>query len=96
MNHRLLLAPSLILAPLLLSTPVAAQEAPSQARQRATVEKLVSFGTRHSLSSATDPRRGIGAARAWVAGEFAKLSRTCGGFRQMSQLPQSSLIVSLK
>ncbi len=75
MNHRLLLAA----APLLLASPAVAREAPSQARQRATVEKLVSFGTRHSLSSATDPKRGIGAARTWVAGEFAALSRACGG-----------------
>ncbi|HYC95450.1 MAG TPA: hypothetical protein VEB39_07105, partial [Sphingomicrobium sp.] len=28
-----------------------------QARMRATVEKLVSFGTRHTLSSQTDPKR---------------------------------------
>src|SRR5438477_8638482 len=29
---------------------------------RHTVEALVSFGTRHTLSSQTDPKRGIGAA----------------------------------
>ena len=29
---------------------------------QATIEKLVSFGTRHTLSSQTDPNRGIGAA----------------------------------
>ena len=73
------LSPLLAALPLLLATPALAREAPSPARQRATVEKLVSFGTRHSLSSATDPRRGIGAARDWVAGEFARLSRGCGG-----------------
>ena len=49
-----------------LATPVlAAPAAPDAARLKATVEKLVSFGTRHTLSSATDPKRGIGAARAW-------------------------------
>jgi hypothetical protein len=58
------------------STP---REAPSQERMRATVEKLVSFGTRHSLSSATDPVRGIGAARSWTAAQFAALSQACGG-----------------
>lgn len=76
---KLLLAP---LAPALLlfsTAPAAAREAPSPERLRATVEKLVSYGTRHSASSATDPRRGIGAARGWVAGEFARLARTCGG-----------------
>ena len=68
----------LALAPLLLASPADAREAPSPERLRATVEKLVSYGTRHSASSATDPKRGIGAARDWVAGEFARLSRTCG------------------
>ncbi len=33
---------------------------------QATVENLVGFGTRHTLSSQTDPARGIGAARQWV------------------------------
>lgn len=64
---------------LALATPAAAREAPSQQRMRATVEKLVSFGTRHSLSSPTDPARGIGAARDWTAGEFAQLAAACGG-----------------
>ncbi len=37
---------------------------------RATIERLASFGTRHSLSSADDPARGIGAARVWIKAEF--------------------------
>ena len=49
------------------------------ARLKMLVEKLVSFGTRHTLSSATDPKRGIGAARNWGASEFARLSKACGG-----------------
>jgi len=53
--------------------------APDPARMQATVEKLVSFGTRHTLSSATDPKRGIGAARRWGAAEFAKIGKACGG-----------------
>jgi hypothetical protein len=36
------------------------------AKLQATVEKLVSFGTRHTLSSQTDPVRGIGAAADWI------------------------------
>ena len=45
-----------------LSTSASAQtRAPDPARLKATVEKLVRFGTRHTLSSATDPKRGIGA-----------------------------------
>ena len=73
-----------LLAALLLAAPAAAQttadmrvpETPAAdpARLEALVDKLVSFGTRHTLSSATDPRRGIGAARNWSAAEFARLS----------------------
>jgi hypothetical protein len=46
---------------------------------KADIDKLVSFGTRHTLSSATDPKRGIGAARAWAKGEFEAISKQCGG-----------------
>lgn len=45
----------------------------------ATVRKLVSFGTRNTLSSQTDPKRGIGAARDWIYGEFTRISKDCGG-----------------
>lgn len=48
-------------------------------RLKTDIETLVSFGTRHTLSSATDPKRGIGAARAWVKGEFEKIGQECGG-----------------
>ncbi|WP_164118301.1 M28 family metallopeptidase [Sphingorhabdus sp. Alg239-R122] len=46
---------------------------------KAYVEKLVSFGTRHTLSSPDHPTRGIGAARRWGAEEFARISAACGG-----------------
>ena len=63
-----------------LSTSASAQtRAPDPARLKATVEKLVRFGTRHTLSSATDPKRGIGAARRWGAAEFEKIAKGCGG-----------------
>ncbi|HVM22313.1 MAG TPA: M20/M25/M40 family metallo-hydrolase [Sphingomicrobium sp.] len=42
----------------------------SAARMKATIEKLVSFGTRHTLSSQTDPNRGIGAAVRWAEAEM--------------------------
>jgi Zn-dependent M28 family amino/carboxypeptidase len=58
---------------------VAAAPAPDPAALRASVSKLVSFGTRHTLSSPTDPKRGIGAARAWVANEFLRIGKVCGG-----------------
>ena len=45
----------------------------------ATIRKLVSFGTRNTLSSQTDPKRGIGAARDWIYGEFQQISKDCGG-----------------
>jgi hypothetical protein len=41
-------------------------------RIEATIRKLVSFGTRHTLSAQDDPNRGIGAARDWI---FAELQR---------------------
>ena len=48
------------------------------AQMRRTIEKLVSFGTRHTLSSQTDPKRGIGASLEWTRGEFRRYSRACG------------------
>ncbi|WP_374526615.1 M28 family peptidase [Sphingopyxis sp.] len=71
-------------AVLLLAAPSVASAsddipAADPARLKALVEKLVSFGTRHTLSSSTDPKRGIGAARNWGAAEFARLSKACGG-----------------
>jgi hypothetical protein len=42
----------------------------SAAQLRHSIEALVSFGTRHTLSSQTDPKRGIGAALNWTEGEF--------------------------
>jgi Peptidase family M28 len=50
----------------------------SQAQLRHTIESLVSFGTRHTLSSQTDPKRGIGAALEWARGEFQRDSAACG------------------
>jgi len=42
----------------------------SQTQLRHTIETLVSFGTRHTLSSQTDPKRGIGAALGYAKGRF--------------------------
>ncbi|HEX8383688.1 MAG TPA: M20/M25/M40 family metallo-hydrolase [Sphingomonas sp.] len=52
---------------------------PSPARLRADVEAMVGFGTRHTLSTTTDPARGIGAARDWAAARFQAIARDCGG-----------------
>jgi len=51
----------------------------SEQRLRATVERLVGFGTRHTLSARDHPTRGIGAALNWTEAEFRRLSRECGG-----------------
>ena len=53
-------------------------------RIQANIEKLVSFGTRLTLS-AQDPAsittgHGIGAAREWIKSEFERYSKDCGGW----------------
>ena len=82
----------------LVTQNVAAQDAPksvqdpqiaaalqqiSAQRIQADIEKLVSFGTRLTLS-AQDPAsiaagHGIGAAREWIKAEFERYSKDCGG-----------------
>ncbi len=64
---------------MLLATAAAAPAPAAPARLRADVEALVGFGTRHTASTTTDPRRGIGAARDWTAQQFAAIARACGG-----------------
>lgn len=48
-------------------------------RIEAIITKLVSFGTRHTLSSQTDPNRGVGAARDWIASQMQTFAATSGG-----------------
>ena len=45
----------------------------------ASIRKLVSFGTRNTLSEQNDPKRGIGAARDWLYAEFQKVAETSKG-----------------
>src|SRR5437763_6414599 len=45
----------------------------------ATIRKLVSFGTRHTLSDAQSETRGIGAARRWIQSEFERYNKENGG-----------------
>src|ERR1041385_2655942 len=45
----------------------------------ATIKKLVSFGTRNTLSEQNDLKRGIGAARDWLYSEFLKVAEQSGG-----------------
>lgn len=46
---------------------------------QAHINKLVSFGTRQTLSTTTDPKRGIGAARQWVLSRFNEFAKQSGG-----------------
>src|SRR6476469_5215265 len=43
----------------------------------ATIRKLVSFGTRNTLSEQDNPTRGVGAARDWIFAEFQKINSDC-------------------
>ncbi len=46
---------------------------------RSTIQELVSCGTRSSLSSWTDPNRGIGCGRDWIVKRFDRIARQSGG-----------------
>jgi hypothetical protein len=46
----------------------------SEARIKATLEKLVSFGTRNTMSNPDDPIHGVGAARQWILKEMQSYS----------------------
>ncbi|MCX6319047.1 MAG: M28 family metallopeptidase [Bacteroidetes bacterium] len=43
------------------------------------IRKMVSYGTRNTLSTQTDPKRGIGAARVWVLSKFNEFAQQSGG-----------------
>ena len=43
------------------------------------INKLVSFGSRHTMSSTTDKKRGIGAAREWVVQKFKEFAINSNG-----------------
>ena len=75
MKKTALLASCMMLA---FAMPAAAEEAAAESLKK-KVEKLVSFGTRHTLSSPDHPTRGIGAARKWAASDFEATSKACGG-----------------
>jgi Peptidase family M28 len=50
---------------------------------RRTIEKLVSFGTRSTISAQDEQSikagKGIGAAREWIKAEFERYAKECGG-----------------
>jgi Peptidase family M28 len=63
----------------------------SGAQMKKTVEKLVSFGTRHTLSSQTDPKRGIGAAVRWAEAKMKGFGlqtvQTCDMVTKLPRVP---------
>ena len=71
----------------------------------ATIRKLVSFGTRSTLSEQNDPKRGIGAARDWLYSEFLKAAEPSHGrmtvekqsFEQQkaARVPQPTIITNI-
>ncbi|WP_374469252.1 M28 family peptidase [Phenylobacterium sp.] len=68
--------------PTLPAEPTLLRDLPAQVsteRLRADIARMVAFGTRHTLSDAKSEKRGIGAARRWVAAEFGAIARDCGG-----------------
>ena len=58
-------------------------------RLQATINRLVAFGTRHTLSDRKSDTRGIGAAERWAAAEFAAMSKACGGCLEV-QIPKET------
>jgi len=81
--------PVLAALSLTVAASAATPEAPSPDRLKATVEKLVSFGTRHTLSDPNDPKRGIGAARRWFGDELKRIGAACGGCIQVSTVERT-------
>lgn len=51
----------------------------SPANLQADDSKLVSFGTRHTASSQTDPVRGVGATVAWITQQLQAIAATSNG-----------------
>ena len=43
------------------------------------IRKMVSFGTRHTLSTQADKAKGLGAARKWVLSKFVEFSKKTNG-----------------
>ena len=46
---------------------------------KAYIQKMVSFGTRHTMSTVSDPKQGIGAAREWVVSKFKEFAKQSNG-----------------
>src|SRR5215470_12940048 len=62
----------------------------SETNQHAHIEKMVSFGTRSTISDQTSNARGIGAARRWVESEFRAIGAACGNCLEIA-LPEDTV-----
>ncbi len=105
-------------AGLLITAQAGAQEVPPQElpllhqlvkdvsaeRIEADIKKLVSFGTRHTLSETESDTHGIGAARRWIFAEYEKISADCGGCLEVmyvsdtvtgNRIPEPTEVVSV-
>ncbi len=79
----------------------------SAERIKKDITKLVSFGTRHTLSDTLSDTRGIGAARRWIKSEFEKISSACNNCLEVNyqsgivekgesrRIPESTKIVNV-
>jgi Zn-dependent M28 family amino/carboxypeptidase len=77
----------------------------SAKRIEADIRKLVSFGTRNTLSEQDNPTRGIGAARDWLFDEFTRISKDCGDCLQVekqaflqpkaNRIPESTMLTNV-
>lgn len=78
--------PIALLAAVLAQPPLPAQVMAdiTPERCKGTVERLASFGTRHTLSDTTSDTRGIGAARRWIKSELDEAAKASGGRMQVS------------
>ncbi len=90
MKKQLLLVLSIVFLGVPAAAPASTQHKPSPSliqmarevdpqRIERSIRTLAGFGTRHSLSSQTDPERGIGAARDWLYRELQRSAAGSGG-----------------
>lgn len=87
MKKHLLLAWSLLLSQLLFSQVIIQKDSEiekmvgevSKDSLRSYITQLVSFHTRNTLSTQTDPKQGIAAARLWVLNKFNEFAKQSNG-----------------
>jgi hypothetical protein len=86
MKHFLLMIPVLLVLQVKAQTTIKQDEAIKQMVDEvssknieATIRKLVSFKTRHTLSDTTSKTEGSGAARNWIKAEYERYAAASGG-----------------